>query len=63
MVQIHVCMGILGPLVGIDPSGPSEWGYLGLKAMVPTMIYYLFDVENELTFKSIVVEIFKSNNF
>ena len=37
MVHTHVHVGILGPLVGFDPSGPSEWGYLSSKAMVPTM--------------------------
>ena len=26
MVQIHVRVGILGPPVGFDPSGSSEWG-------------------------------------
>ena len=26
MVHIHVRVGIIGPLVGFDPSGPSEWG-------------------------------------
>ena len=26
VVQIHVRVGILGPLVGFDPFGPSEWG-------------------------------------
>ena len=26
MVQIRVCVGILGPPVGFDPSGPSKWG-------------------------------------
>ena len=26
MVQILVCVGILGPPVGFDLSGPSKWG-------------------------------------
>ena len=26
MVQIRVRVGILGPPVGFDPFGPSEWG-------------------------------------
>ena len=26
VVQIHVRVGILGPHVGFDSSGPSEWG-------------------------------------
>ena len=36
MVQIHVRVGVLGPPVGFDPSGPSD-GDTGPKAMVPTM--------------------------
>ena len=35
VVQIHVRVGVLGPHVGFDPSGNSQWDD-GPKAMVPT---------------------------
>ena len=27
MVQVHLHVGILGPAIGFNPSGPSEWGF------------------------------------
>ena len=56
MVHIHVRVGILGPLMGFDPSGPSQWGCWAkshgthnaplLARLEKYRIFYLFVVGN-----------------